>query len=285
MSRLTVHRTPKMFIGGAFVRSESGHVTAVTTPDGDFLANVPTASRKDVRDAVVAARKGATTWAGATAYNRGQVLFRIAEMLEGRSDQFASDIALNTGVDLETARTEVTDSIDALVWYAGWPDKLPAVLGTINPAAGPYGSMSEPVPSGIVVTIAPPHASLLGVVHAIGSALATGCSVICLADAAAPLPAVGFAEVIATSDVPGGVVNILTGTPADVLPVAAGHQDVNVVDLTGCVDEALATACEVTAADTVKRVQRPNLTRSTTGTLARMRGYLETRTTWGTVGT
>ena len=242
--RLAVRKTYKLFIGGAFPRSESGRTYLV---DGD---NVALASRKDARDAVGAARKAQSKWAGATAYNRGQILYRAAEMLEGRRAEF---IALGIAAD------EVDAAIDRLVWYAGWADKLAQVVGGANPVAGPYFNLSAPEPTGVVGVVAP--TSLLGLVSVIAPAIVSGNTVVVLAHgpegSRAPQAAVTLAEVFVTSDLPGGVVNILTGNPAEVAPWLASHDDVNALDLTGLDDPELAADLERTAAGNLKRVLRP----------------------------
>jgi acyl-CoA reductase-like NAD-dependent aldehyde dehydrogenase len=235
---LSVRKTYKLFIGGAFPRSESGRTYLV---NGD---NVALASRKDARDAVTAARKAQPKWASATAYNRGQILYRAAEMLEGRRAEF---VAL--GVDGD----EVDAAIDRLVWYAGWSDKLAQVIGAANPVAGPYFNLSAPEPTGVVGVVAP--SSLLGLVSVIAPAIVTGNTVVVLS--ADPHAAITLAEVLATSDLPGGVVNILTGDPAGTAPWLASHDDVNALDLTGVADPALAADLERSAAGTLKRVLRP----------------------------
>jgi acyl-CoA reductase-like NAD-dependent aldehyde dehydrogenase len=263
-SRIDVRKTYKLFIGGKFPRSESGRTYLV---DGD---NVALASRKDVRDAVVAARKAQQGWAGATAYLRGQILYRVAEMLEGRREQFTA-----LGVD----GAEVDAAVDRWVWYAGWADKIAQVYGGANPVAGPYLNISSPEPTGLVGVVAP--AGLLGLVSVVAPAIVTGNTVVVLA--ASPQVAVTLAEVLATSDVPGGVVNILTGQPAETAPWLASHGDVNALDLTGVDDPALAGDLERAAAGNLKRVLRPaDGTHDFAGDpgLERMTALLETKTVW-----
>ncbi|MEN9739748.1 MAG: hypothetical protein RLZ72_14 [Actinomycetota bacterium] len=282
MSRLPVAKTYKLFIGGAFPRSESGRVYDVTSPSGDFIANASKASRKDARDAVVAARGAVAKWSGATAYNRGQVLYRIAEMLEGRAAQFVDEIRTSTGATEKVAQAEVHAAIDLLVWHAGWTDKYAQVAGGANPVTGPFFNLSLPEPTGVVAVIAPQSgSSLLGLVAAIAPALTTGNTVVVIADESSPCAAMSFAEVIATSDVPGGVVNILTGSPAEMAPWLASHQDVNAIDLTGA-DAELALACEKDAAATLKRVVRPGQFDATTGSVDRIGAFVETKTVWHT---
>ena len=215
MSHLAVSKTYKLFIGGAFPRSESGRSYSAHDAAGEFLANAALASRKDVRDAVVAARKGYGSWSKATAYNRGQVIYRVAEMLEGRSREFAELIMLSTGAGTAEAATEVDATIDRLVHYAGWTDKLAAVLGSANPVSSPYFSYSAPEPTGVVGVLAPQGSPLLGLVSVIAPVITGGNACVVIATEQDPCVAISFAEVIATSDVPGGVINILTGRMAE----------------------------------------------------------------------
>src|SRR5215470_12205848 len=255
--RLGVRKTYKLFIGGAFPRSESGRSYPVRGADGELLAYAAQASRKDLRDAVVAARRAVATWSGATAYNRGQVLYRVAEMLEGRAAQFTAEVAAAEGVRTRRAREIVAAAIDRWVWYAGWSDKLAQVVGAANPVAGPYFNFSVPEPTGVVVSLAPPESSLLGLVSVLAPAIVTGNTAVVVASEPRPLPAVTLAEVLATSDVPPGVVNVLTGRQAELAPVAASHRDVNAIDLTGAPDGDRA-ALERAAAGSLKRVYRGN---------------------------
>ncbi len=254
--RVGVRKTYKLFIGGAFPRSESGRSYPVTAPDGTLLAHAALASRKDARDAVVAARQAFPGWSGATAYNRGQVLYRVAEMLEGRSGQFAGEAVGNEGAATGPAAAQVAAAIDRWVWYAGWPDKVAQVAGGANPVAGPYFNLSVPEPTGVVAVLAPPDAGLLGLVSVLAPVIATGNTAVLVASGPAALPAVTLAEVLATSDVPGGVVNVLTGRLAELAPVLAGHLDVNAIDLTGAVPADRA-GLERLAAGNVKRVFAP----------------------------
>ncbi len=243
--RLTVRKTYKLFIGGAFPRSESGRTYIVTSIDGDFLANAARASRKDVRDAVVAARAAFPRWAGATAYNRGQVLYRVAELLEGRRGQFIAEVATSEG---GAAESTVDAAIDRWVWYAGWADKIAQVYGNANPVAGPFFNVSTPEPVGVVGVVAPQDSSLLGLVSVLAPVIVTGNTAVVLAAQDRPLPAVTLTEVLATSDLPGGVVNLLTGQVAETAPWLAGHLDVNGLDLTGVTDADLAATLERDAA-------------------------------------
>lgn len=254
--RVDVHRTYKLAIGGAFPRSESGRTYEVLAADGTFLANAAQASRKDVRDAVVAARGAQPGWAGATAFNRGQVLHRIAELLDARRAQFVDEVGALTG-DRDAALVEVEAAVDRWVWYAGWTDKFTQVSGSVNPVAGPFFNLSVPEPVGVVGVIAPPSPPLLGLVSVLAPVLVSGSTAVVVASQASPLPAITLAEVLATSDVPAGVVNVLTGHVDELAPVLAGHLDVDGLDLAG-LSGADTTALEVAAAENVKRVLRPS---------------------------
>ena len=280
MTRLAVSKTYKLYIGGKFPRSESGRTYEVASPAGDFLANASLASRKDGRDAVVAARAAQPKWAGATAYNRGQVLYRIAELLDGRRAQFIEEITASEGVTAAVAGAQVDEAIDTWVWYAGWCDKYQQVAGSGNPVSGPYFNISVPEPTGVVAIVAPQSSSLLGLVQVVAPALVAGNTVVVIADELRPLSAISLGEVLATSDVPGGVVNILTGSPAEITPWLASHADVNALDLTGA--GALEWVdLEIAAADTLKRVIRPEP--GLPGrSLDRILAFVETKTVWHT---
>ena len=282
--RLSVRKTYKLYIGGKFPRSESGRSYEVSTEDGRLLANAALASRKDARDAVVAARKAFGGWSGATAYNRGQVLYRVAEMLEGRRAQFVAEVRDAGGSPDPEA--EVDAAIDRWVWYAGWSDKVAAVFGTVNPVAGPYFDFSAPEPTGVVGVLAPQGSALLGLVSVVAPIVATGNTCVVVASQARPLPAVTLAEVLATSDLPGGVVNLLTGSGAEIGPWLATHADVNALDLTGA-PAGKAAELEQAAAQTVKRVlptpaAEPDWT-ADPGT-RRLTAFLETKTVWHPLG-
>jgi acyl-CoA reductase-like NAD-dependent aldehyde dehydrogenase len=284
--RLAVRKTYKLYIGGAFPRSESGRSYEVTTVDGTFLANAAQASRKDVRDAVVAARKAFGGWATRTAYNRGQILYRIAEMLEGRSVQFVDEVATSEGVDRAVAQRVVERSIDRWVWYAGWADKITQIAGSANPVAGSYFNFSITEPTGVVALIAPQRSSLLGLVSVVAPVIVSGNTAVVVASEQRPLPAVSFAEVLATADLPGGVVNLLTGSTAELAPVLASHMDVNAIDLTGVAPGDRA-ALEEAAADNVKRVlpaagEEPDWS-ADPGT-TRLLAPLEIKTVWHPTG-
>jgi acyl-CoA reductase-like NAD-dependent aldehyde dehydrogenase len=282
--RIAVRKTYKLYIGGAFPRSESGRSYVVSDYGGGFLANAALASRKDARDAVVAARKAFPGWSGATAYNRGQVLYRVAEVLEGRRDQFAAEVGLATGESPSAALTEVDTAIDRWVWYAGWADKIAQVRGSANPVAGPYFNFSVPEPCGVVAVLAPQDSALLGLVSVIAPAIVSGNTCVVVASERRPLPAVTLAEVLATSDLPGGVVNVLTGAVAEIAPWLASHMDVNAIDVTGA-PGALADDMAVAAAGNLKRVVRlPAGDWEAEPGIERMTSYLETKTVWHPLG-
>jgi acyl-CoA reductase-like NAD-dependent aldehyde dehydrogenase len=289
VTHLAVPKTYKLYIGGKFPRSESGRTYEVATKDGAFLANAAKASRKDARDAVVAARAALPGWANATGYNRGQVLYRIAELLEGRRAQFVDEISSVEGVSAAVAGRQVDAAIDAWVWYAGWADKYVQVAGNANAVSGPYFNISVPEPTGVVAIIAPSTGSgtgagsgtgvsLVGLVSVIAPAILSGNTVVVVASETAPLSAISLAEVLATSDVPGGVVNILTGSAAEIAPWLASHSDVNALDLTGA--ESLDWVdLQIAAADTLKRVRTPG---DFGPSLDRVVGFTETKTVWHT---
>ena len=282
--RLRVRKTYKLYIGGAFPRSESGRSYPVASPVGELLAHAAQASRKDVRDAVVAARKAFPGWSGATAYNRGQVLYRIAEMLDGRREQFAAEVRAAEGGSAAAAVATVEHAIDRWVWYAGWADKYAQVTGSANPVAGPYFNFSLPEPTGVVGALAPQESSLLGLVSVVAPIITTGNTTVVVASRERPLPAVSLTEVLATSDLPGGVVNLLTGIPAELAPWLASHRDVNAIDLTG-VDPADRPALQQAAADNVKRVFAPaDEDWQPDPSTARLAAFVETKTVWHPVG-
>jgi acyl-CoA reductase-like NAD-dependent aldehyde dehydrogenase len=288
MTRVDVRKTYKLFIGGEFPRSESGHSYPVNDARGHFVANAALASRKDARDAVSAARKAFPAWSGRTAYNRGQVVYRIAEMMEDRRPQFVDAVRQGEGGTAAAAGKVLDAAIDRLVWYAGWADKITQVVGNANPVAGPFFNLSTPEPTGVVAVVAPAESSLLGLVSVVAPVVVTGNTAVVATSAERPLPAVAFAEVLATSDVPGGVVNILTGTLDRTVATLASHMDVNAIDLTGLAgDPEQALALEVAAADNLKRVRRapdaePDWTLDPG--LDRMTDFLETKTVWHPIG-
>src|SRR5450631_180823 len=287
--RIGVRKTYKLYIGGAFPRSESGRSYPVTNHRGDFAANAALASRKDARDAVVAARAAFGGWSRATAYNRGQVLYRVAEVMEGRRDQFVTEVHEaegGKGGKADTAAAAVDAAIDRVVWYAGWTDKVAQVVGAANPVAGPYFDFSVPEPTGVVAILAPPASSLLGLVSVLLPVIATGNTTVVVASEQRPLPAITFTEVLATSDLPGGVVNMLTGKVAEVAPWLASHADVNGLDLTGA-PLSLWRDLEAAAADNLKRVRRPDDVEpdwSPNPGTDRLTAFLETKTVWHPIG-
>ena len=283
MARLSIPKTYKLYIGGKFPRSESGHTFEVVTPQGKFLANAAKASRKDARDAVASARSAQAGFAGLTAYNRGQILYRIAEVLEGRRDQFLDEIRASEGVTAQAAARQVEHAIDTWVWYAGFADKYAQVAGNGNPVAGPYFNLSTPEATGVVVALAPAGAkgeSLLGLSAVLAPIMTSGNATVLLAHPTQPLSAISFAEVLATSDVPAGVVNILTGDPEPLMPWLAAHADVNALDLSGG-SASDWVAWQSDAAETLKRVVPPTVgipARS----LERIVAFTETKTVWHT---
>jgi acyl-CoA reductase-like NAD-dependent aldehyde dehydrogenase len=286
-ARLDVRKTYKLFIGGAFPRSESGRSYPVRRPGGALLAMAALASRKDARDAVVAARAAAARWAGATAYNRGQVLYRVAELLEGRAAQFAAEVAAAEGGSLAAARRSVAEAVDRWVWFAGWSDKVAQVAGAANPVAGPYFNFSVPEPTGVVAVIAPAVSSLLGLVTVVAPVIVTGNTAVVVASERRPLPAVTLTEVLATSDVPAGVVNLLTGRTAELAPVLAAHMDVDAIDLSGAEPEGRGEL-ERLAAGNLKRVflpaEDPGADWTQPPDTRRMMAFLETKTVWHPIG-
>jgi acyl-CoA reductase-like NAD-dependent aldehyde dehydrogenase len=250
--RLAVRKTYKLYVGGDFPRSESGRSYPATDGDGEVVARVARASRKDVREAVRAARSAFPGWSGKTPYNRGQVLYRVAELMEGRRDQFVEEVRR---AGAENPEAGVDTAIDRWVWYAGWADKIHHVLGTVNPVAAPYFNFTIPEPTGVVGIVASPDAPLLGLVSRLAPVVISGNCAVVLASERWPLSAVTLAEVLATSDVPGGVINILTGYSAELVPWLAGHMDVNAIDITGLPEDQRADV-ERLAADNVKRMVR-----------------------------
>jgi acyl-CoA reductase-like NAD-dependent aldehyde dehydrogenase len=288
MTRIDVRKTYKLFIGGEFPRSESGHSYVVNDARGRFVANAALASRKDARDAVAAARKAFPGWSGRTAYNRGQVLYRVAEVMEDRRPQFVDAVRQGEGGTAAAAAKIVDAAIDRLVWYAGWADKITQVVGNANPVAGPFFNLSTPEPTGVVAVLAPAGSSLLGLVSVVAPVIVTGNTAVVAASPDRPLAAVTFAEVLATSDVPGGVVNVLTGALTSTAPTLASHMDVNAIDLTGLAGDAeQAQALEVAAADNLKRVHRAPAAEpdwSADPGTDRLTAFLETKTVWHPIG-
>lgn len=284
-ARVPVRKTYKLYLAGSFPRSESGRTYPVTSPSGELLAYAAQASRKDVRDAVVAARKAFPGWWAATAYNRGQVLYRIAEVLEGRREQFVAEVRAAEGGSVAEASAQVNATIDRWVHYAGWADKYAQIAGSTNPVSGPYFSFSLPEPTGVVAAIAPQDSSLLGLTSVLAPVVTTGNTAVVLACTLRPLPAVSLAEVLATSDVPAGVINILTGSD-ELPPWLASHRDVDALDLTGSRPQERAEL-RAAAADSVKRVfvpRNPAPDWFAEPGLARLNAFVETKTVWHPIG-
>jgi acyl-CoA reductase-like NAD-dependent aldehyde dehydrogenase len=279
--RLEVRKTYKLLINGAFPRSESGRSYEVTSKKGAFLANVAQGSRKDVRDAVAAARNAQSKWWAQSAYNRGQVIYRLAEMAESRRDELAEHVALAEGRSAKGARTRVSRAIDRIVWYAGWTDKIAQVLGSSNPVAGPFFNFSVPVPSGVVGVVADQASSLEAFVNAVFAPIAVGNTVVVIASEQRPTPAILLGEMTATADFPGGVLNVVTGLTGEIAPTLAAHEDVDGLDLGG-VDEEFGDELATSGAASIKRVLRTPSTDVTS--LTRLRAFVETSTVWHTIG-
>ena len=277
MSRLEVKKTYKLYINGAFPRSESGRIYEVADAKGNFIANPALASRKDLRDAVVAARAAQPGWAKATAYNRGQILYRIAEMLEGRADQIANEISATSGTTTKKAQDQLAAAIDRWVWYAGWSDKLAAAFGSTNPVAGPYYNFTIPEPQGVIAVA--PSDDFLAFIDSIAPVITSGNSVIALVPGASAVPAMTFAEVLATCDLPHGVINILTGSHDELAPWAASHMDIDGMDISG-IDKKKRAGLKEAGAENLKRIhsfdgaQTPN----------RIYAFMEAKTVWHPIG-
>jgi len=278
--RLEVKKTYKLYIGGSFPRSESGRTYEIRGKDGAFIANACLASRKDLKDAVVAARSAQASWAGATAYNRGQILYRIAEMMEGRRDQFINEICAADGISPKDAAKEVMAAIDRWVWYAGWSDKLSVLAGSTNPVAGPYYNFTIPEPMGVVGSIAPEEHSLLGLVDAIAPIIVSGNTCIVLASSRAPLSAITFAEVMATSDLSHGVANVLTGQKKELAPWFASHMDINGLDISGVDEPSMISDIKTAGAQNLKRIHSFNGAQNPQRILA----FMEAKTIWHPIG-
>lgn len=278
-NNLPVAKTYKLFINGAFPRSESGYTLPVRDKEGQLLANISKASRKDLRDSVRAARSAQEPWASRTAYNRGQILYRIAEMMEARRNEFVT-VLESTGAKRKEAVEQVEEAIDRWVWYAGWADKIHHVLGTVNPVAGPYFNFTMPEPTGVVAVVAPEEPALLGLVSRLAPIIVSGNTTVVVIDAEAGLAAVTLAEVLATSDLPGGVVNLLTGDKQDLLPWILGHLDVNSVDLTGAPNDIDHAVLEESAVN-VKRTVWGDPADESPYVIA---DFLEMKTVWHPIG-
>ena len=276
-ARVDVKKTYKLFINGAFPRSESGRVFEVTAKNGDFIANPALASRKDLRDAVTAARAAHSGWSKATAYNRGQILYRIAEMLEGRAEQFESEIALTSQITALKAKSQVLDAIDRWVWYAGWSDKIQAVSGATNPVAGPFFNFSFAEPQGVVAIASP--SSFIDFIDAIAATVVSGNTTVVLVPGTLAVPAMSFAEVLATSDLPAGVINILTGSLDELAPWAASHMDIDGFDISGITTKKRGALKEA-GAQNLKRIHAFSTGQSPT----RILSFMESKTVWHSVG-
>lgn len=277
-NRIDIKKTYKLFINGAFSRSESGRTYEVKTAKGVFLANPCLASRKDLKEAVVAARAAHSGWSEATAYNRGQILYRIAEMLEARKSEFIEEIMVSTGVTKVKAANEVVQAVDTLVWYAGWSDKIASLTGSTNPVAGPFYNFTVPESMGVVAAVAPESSSLVGLIEAIAPVITSGNTVIILASTKAPLSAMSFAEILATSDLPAGVVNILTGKKEEIAPWMASHMDIDAMDISG-LSAKLTIEIKVAGAENLKRIHSFKASNP-----HRITAFTESKTIWHTIG-
>jgi len=279
MSRIDVNKTYKLFIGGAFPRSESGRVYEIKGANKKFIANPALASRKDLRDAVVVAKAAQSGWANATAFNRGQILYRVAEIMQGRSDQFIDEICALEGVTTKVAKTQVEEAIDTWVWYSGWCDKLSSVTGSLNQVSGPFYNFTTPEALGVVAIFAENKPSLLGVVRTLAPVIASGNSAVLIASESYPLPAITLSEVLATSDVPGGVVNILTGKIAELAPWVGSHMEIDGVDVAG-LSKKQEEELKLVGADNLKRIFRF----SPTNHPDRILSFMEQKTVWHPIG-
>jgi acyl-CoA reductase-like NAD-dependent aldehyde dehydrogenase len=277
-NRIDIKKTYKLFINGAFPRSESGRTYEVKTAKGVFLANPCLASRKDLKEAVVAARAAHSGWSEATAYNRGQILYRIAEMLEARKSEFIEEIMVSTDVTKVKAANEVVQAVDTLVWYAGWSDKIASLTGSTNPVAGPFYNFTVPESMGVVAAVAPESSSLVGLIEAIAPVITSGNTVIILASTKAPLSAMSFAEILATSDLPAGVVNILTGKKEEIAPWMASHMDIDAMDISG-LSAKLTIEIKVAGAENLKRIHSFKASNP-----HRITAFTESKTIWHTIG-
>lgn len=275
MSRLDVRKTYKLYIGGEFPRSESGRSYPALDSKGEIVARVAQGSRKDLREAVRHARNAQSGWAGRTGYNRGQILYRVAEMIEDRFETFVSQVQISDP-DRRRARREVSDSIDTLVWYAGWADKFAQIYGNLNPVSGPFFNISAPEPTGVVGIVASDDSALLGLVARLAAVLVPGNTAVVLASESRPMPAVTLAEVLETSDIPAGVVNILTGSTDELVPWLADHMDVNAIDAAGATPEQRRRIQEGSVHN-VKRVVDGEVTARSPYVIA---GFTETKTVW-----
>ena len=279
MSRIDVNKTYKLFIGGAFPRSESGRVYEIKGNNKKFIANPALASRKDLRDAVVAAKAAHSGWANATAFNRGQILYRVAEIMQGRSDQFIDEICALEGATTKVAKVQVEEAIDTWVWYSGWCDKLSSVTGSLNQVSGPFYNFTTPEALGVVAIFAENKPSLLGVVRTLAPVIASGNSAVLIASESYPLPAITLSEVLATSDVPAGVVNILTGKITELAPWVGSHMEIDGVDVAG-LSKKQEEELKLVGADNLKRIFRF----SPTNHPERILSFMEQKTVWHPIG-
>ena len=279
MSRIDVNKTYKLFIGGAFPRSESGRVYEIKGANKKFIANPSLASRKDLRDAVVAAKAAHSGWANATAFNRGQILYRVAEIMQGRSDQFIDEICALEGVTTKVAKIQVEEAIDTWVWYSGWCDKLSSVTGSLNQVSGPFYNFTTPEALGVVAIFAENKPSLLGVVRTLAPVIASGNSAVLIASESYPLPAITLSEVLATSDVPAGVVNILTGKITELAPWVGSHMEIDGVDVAG-LSKKQEEELKLVGADNLKQIFRF----SPTNHPERILSFMEQKTVWHPIG-
>ena len=279
MSRIDVNKTYKLFIGGAFPRSESGRVYEIKGANKKFIANPALASRKDLRDAVVAAKAAQSGWANATAFNRGQILYRVAEIMQGRSDQFIDEICALEGVTTKAAKIQVEEAIDTWVWYSGWCDKLSSVSGSLNQVSGPFYNFTTPEALGVVAIFAENKPSLLGVVRTLAPVITSGNSTVLIASESYPLPAITLSEVLATSDVPAGVVNILTGKITELAPWIGSHMEIDGVDVAG-LSKKQEEELKLVGADNLKRIFRFTPTNHP----ERILSFMEQKTVWHPIG-
>jgi len=277
--RLDVKKTYKLFIGGAFPRSESGRSYQIQDSKRNFIANPGPGTRKGLRDAVLAAKNSQAQWSSATAYNRGQILYRIAEIMEGRSDQFIAEIVALEGTTPKAALKQVQEAIDTWVWYAGWTDKISSTAGSTNPIAGPYYNFTIPEPLGVVGIFAEQKSSLLGVVRGLAPVLASGNSAVVVASERRPLPAITLSECCATSDVPPGVINILTGVTSELAPWMASHMEVDGIDISG-LDPKNDADIRKSGTENLKRIHRIKSENSTD----RILSFMEYKTVWHPIG-
>jgi len=287
MTRLPITKTPKVYVGGAFIRSESARTFPLRDAAGNFVANIPQCSRKDLRNAVEAAAKAGPGWAKRTAYNRGQIIYRLGEMVEARRTELAAALRLG-GATAAAATKEVSATVDRLIYYAGWADKYEQVLGSVNPVAAPYFNFTVSEPMGIIGLLAPPEAPLLALISLLAPAITSGNTVVALASSAQPYPAIILGEMLATSDLPSGVVNLLTGLRAELIPTFATHAHFRA--LGGVANKVEQTALKLGAAESVKRVklfaaEAPiNWFSSEQQNVDALRAYLEFKTVWHPIG-